>query len=89
LEEKDAAKMLQADMKAAALPVRTPNGIRCFRSLRNGFISQLLESGVDVATAQRLARHADQTMTLSYARLRPESERSAIARIDLPGLGGG
>jgi integrase len=78
---KDAAKFLQADMRDAALPVRTPNGIRCFHSLRNTFISGLFDAGVDVATVRTLARHADPTMTLSYARGRPDGERQAIAKL--------
>ncbi len=82
---KDAAKFLQADMRDCGLPVRTPNGIRCFHSLRNTFISALFDQGVDIGTVQRLARHADPTMTLSYARTRPDGERLAIAK--LPALG--
>ncbi len=48
--------------------------------------SSLLDQGVDAAAVERLARHADPTMTLSYARLRLDSERLAIERLDLPGL---
>ena len=80
--------MVQADMRDCGLPVRTEHGIRAFHSLRNSFISGLFDSGVDVPTIQRLARHATPSMTLSYARLRPNSERLAIDQIKLPGLSG-
>ena len=83
---KDAAKMLQADMRDCGLPIRTEHGIRAFHSLRNSFISGLFDAGVDVACVQKLARHADPTMTLSYARLRPDGERLAIAKLTIPGL---
>ena len=66
------------------MPVRTAHGIRCFHSCRNTFIASLLDQCVDVATVQRLARHADPTMTPSYARLRPDSERLAIVKLELP-----
>jgi integrase len=82
---KDLAKAIQCDMRDCGLPVVTPAGRRSFHSLRNSYISGLLDAGVDVATVQQLARHADVTMTISYARLRPDSERQAVTT--LPGLG--
>ena len=77
--------MIQSDMKACGLPIRTEYGVRAYHSLRNSYISMLLES-TDIATAQKLARHCDINLTLSYARLRPESERTAISLLDLPAL---
>jgi integrase len=81
---KDAAKMIQPDMADAGIPRRTANGWRSLHSCRNTFITGLFDAGVDAATAQKLARHATAPLTLSYARLRPDSERLAVAKLALP-----
>jgi integrase len=86
LKTKDTAKMVQTDLVDAGLPVRTEQGIRGFHSLRNSFISALFDAGVNIATVQKLARHATASMTLSYARQRPDSERQAIVGLSIPGV---
>jgi integrase len=86
LATKDGAHMIQHDMRDCGLPVRTERGIRAFHSLRNTYISMLFDVGVDAATAQKLARHGDVNLTLSYCRLRPDAERQAVAKLVIPGL---
>jgi integrase len=59
------AEMLAADLERAGIPATTPEGVHDFHSLRAAYITGLVRSGVDPATAQRLARHSDVRLTLS------------------------
>jgi hypothetical protein len=49
-------------------------------------ISGLFEAGIDAATIQKLAWHADRTMTAAYTRQPPDSERLAIGKLAIPAL---
>ena len=77
-------KMVQTDLKAAKLPVRTPNGIRNFQALRNTFISMVPEGGADPKTAQTVARQSDINLPLSYARPQKDADVRAINGLRLP-----
>lgn len=55
-----------------------------FHDLRRTFISDLLDQGVDVAMAQKLAGHADPTTTSRYDRRTFEKRRRAVAMIHVP-----
>lgn len=52
--------------------------------LRRSFISALLEAGVDLATVQKLAGHADPETTSAYDRRPFGARRAAVARLDVP-----
>ena len=78
-------KMVQRDLKAAGLPIRTPDGVRNLHCLRNTFISVVLKSGADAKVAQLLARHSDINLTLAYGRPVRGGDVAAINRLHLPG----
>lgn len=84
LRDKDCARMIQLDCEACGIAVDTPNGRLTFHSLRHGFVSGLLDSGCDIKTVQKLARHADPATTLRYYHALPDAEWQAISK--LPGL---
>jgi integrase len=54
------------------------------RHNRRGFITALLEAGVDVFTVQRLAGHADAVTTARYDRRGEGARRQAAQRLALP-----
>jgi integrase len=89
LAEKDTAKMIERDMAAAGIEQRTGEGKRVFHSLRNTFISSLLDSGLDLPAVQKLARHQDSRLTAGYARSLPGAAQSAVDALPCPALGGG
>jgi integrase len=60
------AEMLADDLRRAGIPYRDAElRVADFHSLRAAYITGLVRSGVDPATAQRLARHSDVRLTLS------------------------
>lgn len=62
----ETAKMLRDDLERAGIPYEDEEGrVADFHSLRAAYITGLVRSGVDPATAQRLARHSDVRLTLS------------------------
>lgn len=84
LADKDAAKMVEWDCQAAAIPLRTTEGKRSFHSLRNTYISMLADVH-PIALVQKLARHSDIRQTAAYYRAATDAERAAVN--GLPSLG--
>lgn len=84
------AKLLQRDLKAAGVKIRTADGVVDFHALRHTFVSRLVAAGVDIKTVQTLARHADIATTLKYyAHPDPDRLRNAVERLADPGDNGG
>jgi site-specific recombinase XerD len=52
--------------------------------LRRTYVSELLDAGVDLATAQALAGHADPATTARYDRRGKRAQREAAARLPFP-----
>lgn len=77
-------KMLQADLKVAGIEYKTDQGYCDFHSLRHTYISGLIRSGVHIAVAQQLARHADVSTTMRYTHHLDDDLRAGLAK--LPGL---
>jgi integrase len=73
--------ILQKRQRQAGLTGITPH------SMRRGFVSTLLEAGVDVFTVQRLAGHADAVTTARYDRRGEGERRRAAAHLRIPGAG--
>jgi len=53
-----------------------------FHDLRHTFPSHLAMAGVDLMTVQEILGHRDIKMTLCYAPLAPDYNRSAMQRLD-------
>lgn len=86
LSDKTTARMLRIDLKRAGVPYETHEGVRCFHSLRNTFISSLFDLGTNLATVQRLARHSDPRLTMKYSKATSDEGR-VVDAIRLPSHG--
>ena len=81
------AGWIRADLKAASLPLIDREGNKIyFHSLRNSFVSFLVNSNTPMKVAQKLARHSDPKLTYNtYARAFEENEQAAVKM--LPNIG--
>ena len=85
LRDKKTSDMIRRDLEAAGLPYTTKEGSRCFHALRNTYISQLFDAGLNIAQAQRRARHKDVRQTMKYAKPRAD-EAALVDDLNYPGL---
>jgi integrase len=69
-------------LAAAGAPPHTPH------DFRRTFIGELLDAGVDLATAQRLVGHSSPATTARYDRRPERRRREAVDRLRLPQPGG-
>jgi integrase len=83
---RDAAKLLQHDLRAAGVAYRDGHGRVCdFHSLRSYYITALARSGVHPRVAQLLARHSTITLTLqAYTHLESRDLRAAVEGLPVP-----
>ena len=78
--------MLQADLKAAGVPYEVDGRCADFHSLRHGYISRVVRSGVNPRLAQSLARHSTITLTMDrYAHVGQSERDAAVAGFQVPG----
>ena len=71
--------VLKRRQRQAGLEGVTPHG------MRRGYVSRLLEAGVDLLTVQELVGHADAVTTARYDRRGDGAQRQAARRVVLPG----
>ncbi len=71
--------ILQRRAAQAGVAVCSPH------DLRRSYISDLLDAGVDLSTAQRLAGHASTQTTARYDRRGEAAKRAAAERLVIPG----
>lgn len=88
------SRMIQKDLTDAGIPykVQCHDGstrYRDFHSLRHTFISSLASNGVDIKTAQVLARHQDAKLTIQvYTHADTGNMARAVASLPTPGVRG-
>jgi site-specific recombinase XerD len=70
--------ILRRRLRAAGVEGISPH------SMRRGYVTSLLDAGVDVFTVQKLAGHADAVTTARYDRRRETAQREAAGRLALP-----
>lgn len=75
--------MIKKDLKTAELPLNDVEGNKIvFHSLRNSYISFLLNSGAPLKVAQQLARHSDPKLTFNtYGRAFEETQQKAVSML--------
>jgi integrase len=78
LEGQVVRDIVERRLAEAGLAAFTPH------DLRRTYISDLLDAGVDLATVQKLAGHADPVTTSAYDRRGLRTRRDAVALLDLP-----
>ncbi|MFQ5856021.1 MAG: tyrosine-type recombinase/integrase [Anaerolineae bacterium] len=71
-------RMLEKRTEEAKIDSLTPH------DLRRTFVSELLDAGVDLATVQKLAGHADPATTARYDRRDEATKREAVKRLHVP-----
>ncbi|GAA0373025.1 tyrosine-type recombinase/integrase [Microbispora corallina] len=76
------ADIVSRRLAAAGASPRTPH------DFRRTFIGELLDAGVDLATAQALVGHASPATTARYDRRPERRRREAVDRLRLPGVPG-
>ena len=73
------AAMLAGDLRRAGIEPVVDGQVADFHALRGAFITGLVRSGIDAATAQALARHSDVRLTLqTYAHTTRKDLRKAL-----------
>jgi integrase len=82
LDESSVLWILERRAKAAGAAHFSPH------DLRRTYISNLLDSGADIATVQRLVGHASVTTTQRYDRRGEEVKRQAAEQLNVPNLTG-
>ena len=81
------AKMIRVDLAAAGIPYVTAEGVADFHALRHGFVTRLVQGGVNVELCQELARHSAPKLTLGrYAHVDLQDKAMALATV--PALNG-
>lgn len=80
---KRSAAMLAEDLADAGIPREDADGrVLVFHSLRHTFGTNLVLAGIDLATIQRLMRHASIQMTIDrYGHVPPEAAQAAVERL--------
>jgi integrase len=89
LEDIDTRDFLSRDMRDAGIPRETDEGIRCFHSLRNTYISQLWDLRLPGPLVQDLARHSKMELTAKYNRHKDGARAAAVAGLPVPGMSRG
>lgn len=82
------AEQIRKDLKTAGIPLHDADGNEiCFHSLRNSYISFMLNKNIPLKVAQKLARHTDPRLTMNvYGRSFPEQEQEAIRALPAPNI---
>lgn len=84
-DDRHTAEMVRADLAAADIAFETPAGRFDFHAFRTQYITELARAGVQLAHAQKLARHSTPTLTANYyTRLANTDLAEAVSRLSLP-----
>jgi len=76
------AKMIRVDLAAAGIPYVTAEGVGDVHALRHGFVTRLVQTGVNVKLCQELARHSDPKLTLGvYAHVTMRDMATALTML--------
>jgi len=76
------AKLMDKDLRAAAIPKVNQSGRLDFHALRTSFVTLAVEAGANIKEAQTLARHSTPTLTANvYARTRDERLAQLAERV--------
>ncbi len=76
------ADMIMVDLKAAGIEYSTADGLADFHALRHTYCTDLIANGTDISTAQKLMRHRNVAMTMSYAKTDDKRKAEAVSRLD-------
>lgn len=84
--KREAALVLQHDLRAAGIPYRDTQGrVADFHSLRGRYVTSLARSGVHPRVAQLLARHSTMELTMAhYTHLESRDLRAAVEGLPVP-----
>lgn len=84
-DRKEAWLMVRNDLEAAGIPYETEDGIADFQAVGlASHITELLRSGVDVATAMKQARHSDVKLTLKYFKGNMSDKTQVVSKLPMP-----